>query len=159
MNIKIRQAVISDYSNILNLILEVHKLHLNNRPDVYKDIDTPLSEEEFKNMLNCDNSKVFVAKNTETNELVAYSLTLINTTGEHPMLQPKTFAYIDSFCVKSDCKKKGIGQMLFQHILEFAKTKNASSVQLNVWEFNEDAIKFYEAMGMNTRNRRMELNI
>lgn len=49
--------------------------------------------------------------------------------------------------------------MLFTHIVDYAKSNEASSIQLNVWDFNENAIKFYESLGMSTRNRRMELNI
>lgn len=51
----------------------------------------------------------------------------------------------------------GIGSLLFNHIVEYARLKEASSIQLLVWEFNRDAINFYESMGMSTRNRRMEI--
>jgi diamine N-acetyltransferase len=32
-------------------------------------------------------------------------------------------------------------------------------MQLTVWEFNKNAIKFYESLGMSTMNRRMELKL
>ena len=38
-------------------------------------------------------------------------------------------------------------------------SEGASSLQLSVWEFNQDAINFYEAVGMSMRNRKMELNL
>lgn len=75
------------------------------------------------------------------------------------ILIPSKFAYIDDFCVKSIYQKKGIGRLLFNHVVDYAKTEGASSIQLTVWEFNENAIKFYESLGMSTRNRRMELNL
>ena len=67
--------------------------------------------------------------------------------------------YFDDFCVKSSHQKNGIGRFLFQYIVDYSKTEGASSLQLVVWEFNKDAIKFYETLGMSTRNRRMELNL
>jgi len=48
---------------------------------------------------------------------------------------------------------------LFEHVVNYAKAETASSLQLVVWEFNSAAIKFYEALGMTTRNRRLELNL
>ena len=49
--------------------------------------------------------------------------------------------------------------MLFNYIVEYSKAVSASSLQLVVWEFNKDAMEFYEAMGMSTRYRKMELNL
>jgi ribosomal protein S18 acetylase RimI-like enzyme len=112
MDLKVREAVERDYTEINNLVVEVHNLHVENRSDVYINVDTPLRREHF-----------------------------------------------DDFCVKSSHQKKGIGRVLFQHIVEYSKTEGASSLQLVVWEFNKDAIKFYETLGMSTRNRRMELNL
>jgi Acetyltransferase (GNAT) family. len=49
--------------------------------------------------------------------------------------------------------------MLFKHIVDYAKKSGADVLELTVWEFNSDAIKFYESLGMTTKNRRMELKI
>jgi diamine N-acetyltransferase len=91
--------------------------------------------------------------------VIAYSIVTITTTKSMTILISAKFAFIDDFCVKSVHKKNGIGRLLFQHIVNYAKTEGALTIQLLVWEFNEDAIKFYEAMGMSTRNRRMELTL
>ena len=77
---------------------------------------------------------------------------------QNPIYIPRTFVYVDDFCVKSNFKRNGIGKLLFSHIVDYAKAESATSLQLNVWEFNQDAIKFYEQLGMSTRNRRMEIN-
>ncbi len=75
------------------------------------------------------------------------------------ILRPMTFAYIDDFCVKASKQKNGIGRLLFDYVVSYAKSEGALSLQLIVWEFNKDAIKFYESLGMTVRNRRMELNL
>jgi diamine N-acetyltransferase len=41
--------------------------------------------------------------------------------------------------------------------LDFAKAEGTISIQLIVCEFNKNAIKFYESVGMSARNRKMEL--
>ncbi len=159
MNFKVREAVINDYIEINKLVLEVHNLHLKNRPDVYEEVEAALSREDFDKLLNDKNTKVFVAFDISNKELLAYSIVRIVDTGSIRILIPLKFAYIDDFCVKSTHQKNGIGRMLFDHSVAYAKEEGASSLQLVVWEFNKDAIKFYEALGMSTRNRRMEINL
>lgn len=158
MNLKIREATNNDYAEVYNLTLEVYKLHLKGRPDVYLEIDNPLTKEYFSDLLNSNTSKIFVVENVDNKKLAAYSILQIMTT-KNPILIPKTFIYIDDFCVYSSFKRSGIGKMMFNYIVDYAKSKKADSLQLNVWEFNKAAIKFYGAMGMSTRNRRMEFNL
>ena len=159
MNLTIREATINDYIGISKLVAEVHSLHVKNRPDVYIDIDTPLQSEQFEEVLNKENMKVFVVENTDNKELAAYSIMKIMQTQSISIIIQMRVAFIDDFCVKTDYKKKGIGRLLFRHVVDYAKSEGASSLQLIVWEFNKDAIKFYEAMGMGIRNRRMELTL
>lgn len=159
MNLKVREAISNDYIDISNLTIEIHNLHLKNRPDIYKDVNNPLLKDYFDELLNTNNTKLFVFENTENNELVAYCIVKIMTTQSIPVLIQRRFAFVDDFCVKSSYKKNGIGRLLFQHIVDYAKSEGASSLQLVVSEFNKDAIKFYETIGMSTRNRKMELNL
>jgi len=159
MNLKIREGTANDYIDIKNLYKEVHNLHVKNRPDVFLDVDNPLEKEWYEKLLNSGGKKIFVVEGTYNKELVAYSTVEIITQSNIQILVPSKFAYIDEFCVKSLYQRKGIGRLLFNHIEDYAKSEGASSIQLNVWEFNENAIKFYESMGMSTRSRRMELNL
>lgn len=39
---------------------------------------------------------------------------------------------------------------------KLAKDNNCSSVELNVWAFNENAIKFFEGMGMGVKTMILE---
>lgn len=159
METTIRQAVTSDFESINELVSEVHKLHVKNRPDVYVDVDTPMIKEQFDDLIASNDTKVFVVEDVNNKELVAYSIVSIIASKNIQILIPAKIAFIDDFCVKSSCHKQGIGRLLFKHVVNYAKTEGASSLQLVVWEFNCAAIKFYEALGMTTRNRRMELNL
>ena len=159
MNLKIREALLYDYNDVNNLVAEVHKLHVKNRPDVYVDVDTPLAQEYFEELLNDNDTKLFIVEDIQNKELVAYSIVKIITTRSIQILIPSKFAYIEDICVKFNNQKKGIGRLLFEHIVGYAKTEGISSLQLVVWEFNKNAIEFYQSLGMKTRNRRMELNL
>lgn len=160
MNLKIREGNMSDFEELNVLVLEVHKLHVKNRPDVYVDVDMPLSKQYLQEILSGDSdTKLFVVENCNNGELLAYSIVKVMTHKNIQIFIPMTFAYIEDFCVKASSKKKGIGKLLFEYVKNYAKSQGALSLQLVVWEFNNNAIKFYEAMGMSTRNRRMELDL
>lgn len=157
MNFKVREAKKDDYAAVLKLALEVYKLHLNNRSDVYLDVENPFDEEYFNELLKLITVKIFVVED-ENKNIAAYSIIQILTT-KNPIYIQKKFVYIDDFCVESSYKRMGIGKLLFNYIVDFSRSINAKSLELNVWEFNKDAIKFYETMGMRTRNRRMEISL
>ncbi|WP_160672223.1 N-acetyltransferase [Clostridium sp. C8-1-8] len=159
MSNKIRQAIESDYFELNELVKEVHKLHFRNRPDVYVDSDTPFDRENFIQLLKDKTTRVFVVEASSSNHLLAYSIVTIMPPRSIPILKASSFAYIDAFSVKKTNQRNGLGTLLFNHILSYSKAEGASSIQLIVWEFNKDAIEFYEKMGLTTRNRRMELVI
>jgi ribosomal protein S18 acetylase RimI-like enzyme len=159
MNLKIRKAIENDYIDISNLARDVHKLHVKNRPDIYLEVDNPLMKDRFEDLLNSNNTKLFVVEDIYNNELIAYSIVQIMNQRNIQLLVPSKFVYIDDFCVKSNHQKTGIGKSLFNHIVEYAKSEGVSSIQLTVSEFNKNAIKFYKTLGMSTRNRKMELNL
>ncbi|MCR3761029.1 GNAT family N-acetyltransferase [Clostridium felsineum] len=159
MDIKIRTANENDYIHILELVKEVHALHVKNRPDIYLQTDSPLLKDTFKNLLTKSNIKIFVVEDTYNNKIIAYSIVQIILQRNISLLLKSKFAYIDHFCVKSTHQKLGIGKALFNHIVIFVKSQGVSSLQLTVCEFNKNAINFYESLGMSTRNRKMELNL
>lgn len=159
MNLKVREAISSDYNDISRLNAEVHNLHVENRSDVFTNINNPLLKEHFNNLLNESNIKLFVVEDTDKEQSIAYSTIKIIETQSISILIQRRLAYIDDFCVLSNYKKNGIGRLLFQSIVNYARVEGALSLQLVVWEFNKDAIYFYKKMGMSTRNRKMELNL
>lgn len=54
---------------INEIIREVHDLHVKNRPDVYNETDKPLSEEEFKEILEDDRYKMFLVQKEKVKRL------------------------------------------------------------------------------------------
>lgn len=157
MKLKIREAVKSDYDDVSTLVKEVHRLHVEKRPDIYLDVDNPLLKERFDELLNSGTSKVFVVENIENREIIAYSIFQTLYSQNIHLIIPSKILFIDDFCVKSSYRGNGIGKLLFNYIVDYAKSEGDYSIHLTVSEFNKNAIKFYEEMGMSTRNRKMEL--
>ncbi|MBR4949240.1 MAG: ribosomal protein S18-alanine N-acetyltransferase [Clostridia bacterium] len=54
---------------------------------------------------------------------------------------------ISTFAVREDYRGKGIGKMLFQHIISYAKEQKMEFITLEVRKTNAPAIKIYESLG------------
>ena len=67
--------------------------------------------------------------------------------------------YIDDICVLQKCRRQGIGKALFTRCKEQAKRSGCKMMDLGVWGFNQDAIRFYESCGMTERLRRMQYRL
>ncbi len=152
----IRKAKISDFQGIHNLIMQVHKLHVNKRNDIYKDVD-PMNFEEFRTELSNSNNIYLIAE--LENDIVGICFSQIKEISNNKIMKNRKILHIENICVDENHQKNGIGKKLYEQIVELAKEKNIDNIELMVWGFNENAIKFYENLGMNIKNLRFEQKI
>src|SRR5580658_5951546 len=76
----------------------------------------------------------------------------------HPvdaMHRPRVFAYIEEVVVSSHHRRLGVGKALMQRVEGWARDRKVDQIELIVWEFNDEARKFYESLGYTTSYRRM----
>ena len=152
----IRKAEIKDFNKIHRLIMQVHKLHVKERTDIYKDVD-PMNFEEFKNELS--NSKnIYLVAQLE-NKIVGICFSQIKEISNNRIMKDRKILNIGDICVDEKYQRNGIGKKLYNQIVQIAKEKNIHNVELMVWNFNKNAIKFYENLGMNVKNLKFEQKI
>ncbi len=72
-------------------------------------------------------------------------------------IQLEESMFIDDLCVDAACRGQHIGEKLFEHVKSEAKKIGCYEVTLNVWAGNTGAERFYEKMGMKTKERNMEI--
>ena len=72
-------------------------------------------------------------------------------------MNERDFLDIDEFCVDKAYRRQGIASEMISFIRNYAKEKGWNRLELNMWEFNEEALAFYEAMGFKTYRRYMEM--
>lgn len=149
----IRKARKEDYCRVKELLIQVHKLHVDKRPDIYFDCN-PISEEYFNNILNKED--VIVAVYEEHNEIVGLLEARIKNNFSILIEKPRISMLIETMVVDLKHRNKGIGKKLFTYIFKIAKEKNLNNLELGVWSFNDDAINFYEKMGMKPKIIKME---
>ena len=154
MQISLRKATVDDYNNLCELFDEIDSLHRDNLPHRFKKANGPSREQDYYSGLIADeNVGFFVAEMGD--ELVGFGRVIVSNTPAFPIMVPRHYAIVDSLVVKSGFQKRGIGQMLMEKMQEWAIAKGATSIELNVYEFNETAIAFYEGLGYQTFSRKM----
>jgi len=150
----IRQASLKDIDGLVRLLQQIAKLHHEGRPDLFKPDSQKFSAEEVEKILEDKDFRVFVAAD-EKDYILGYCFSRLKTSN-HPVLHTYTALYIEDFCVDESLRGQGIGKKLFNAALEFGKAQNVYNIELNVWNFNEGAVKFYESLGFSARSMAME---
>ena len=58
--------------------------------------------------------------------------------------------FLEDLFVLEESRRKGIGQKMLDHCMKFAKERNCGRVDLNVLDWNTDAINFYKKIISNS---------
>ncbi|NCB33438.1 MAG: GNAT family N-acetyltransferase [Erysipelotrichia bacterium] len=64
--------------------------------------------------------------------------------------------FVDDLCVHSSARGSHIGKALLEYAERYALEKNCYNLTLNVWSFNQRAVRFYENAGLKPMETTME---
>ena len=152
----IRNAQIDDVNRVSELMLQVAKIHSSARRDIFKEKNIEEIKNEVNNRMN-NKENILIAE--ENNSIFGVIIYKIKEVREHKNLKDRTVLWIDELVVDENIRGKGIGKSLFLEVNKITKESNCNAVELNCWNFNRQAIKFYEKCGMNTQRLIMEVKI
>ena len=128
-------------------ILTIDKDNLDQIHPEYRDKMAILDLEE----VNENNGKCYIA--VEDNKAIGVIMGTIIKYDEYDHLDytcPKT-GEITELIVSKKTRSKGIGQQLMQKMEDYFKSQNCEYVHIDVFAYNETAIKFYRKQGYHTR--------
>lgn len=153
-DIFIRPAEKTDIPAIDKLLYEVHKVHSDARPDLFKAGAKKYTDGELEKILADKNTPVFVA--VKNNAVASYAFCIHKQfLNNNNMTDVKTL-YIDDLCVEENLRGEHIGKQLYDFVISYAKQNGYYNVTLNVWADNTAAVKFYEKIGMRIQKIGME---
>lgn len=72
-----------------------------------------------------------------------------------PIMAPRRYAFIENLAVKKKFRRCGVGKLLVEKAHQWALDQGITQVQLHTWEFNKEAIAFYEKLGYRMVSREM----
>lgn len=151
----IRKANEKDIPKLIDLLGQVLQIHADIRPDIFISGTTKYTNDELKEMIKDETTPIYVAVD-ENDICLGYAFCqLKNQPFSNNMVQFKSL-FIDDLCVDKSTRGQHVGEQLFEHVKNEAKRMGCYEVTLNVWEGNTSAEKFYEKMGLKTKERQME---
>ncbi len=152
MKICIRNAKPEDYSAVEKIMRQVQKMHIDWRPDIYKDSETIFPLERFEQAVQ--ENAFFVA---ECEEEVVGALSVVYRHIENPSQVTRDIIYVDSLAVEEHFRGRGIGHAFFDFLKELKDQKGYDGIELQVNAKNKAAYKMYAGYGFTVKSVSMEL--
>ncbi len=153
---QVRHADPRDIPAIMKLLVQVDMVHHNGRPDLFKGPATKYTEDQLLSILADEKTPVFVCVDEE-DRVLGHAFCVLKQELDSNILTDIRTLYIDDICVDEVFRGQKVGRALYDHAVAFAREQNCYNVTLNVWTLNQNAMAFYERLGMTPQKIGMEL--
>lgn len=153
----VRFAEEKDLDEINELRKQVNDIHVEGRPDVFKAGFGTEIRDFVKIIMNGENSDIIVA---ERNGIICGMVCVdyVNKL-ESPYSKARSFYHVQEIAVDANYRRQGVAKELLEFMIEDAKKRKLGKIELDVWEFNDSAIEFYQAVGFRPTRRWMEYEV
>ena len=156
-NVTVRFAEDRDLDRVNELRKQVNDVHVAGKPEVFK----PGFGDELRDYIfeiRKDPNKEIVVAELEGN-VCGFAVLNHISRPENPFMYERDFLDVDEFGVDEACRRRGVASAMMRFIRDYAKEKGFHRLELNMWEFNDGALAFYEAFGFKTFRRYMEIHL
>ncbi len=149
--IEYQEKYLEDVKDLLveleEYILTIDKDNLDQLHSEYRDKMAILDLEE----VNSNQGKCYLA--IENDEVVGLVMGYVRTYDEYDYLDYKCprSGEVSELIVSKNARSKGIGKKLMQKLEEYLKSIGCEYIFIDIFAYNENAIKFYENLGFHTR--------
>lgn len=138
----------NDYIDLQKIFSQLYDIHYKNRPDSFNNAH-PITKEYFEEILTSDCKHCYVYQDKE--KIIGAILIKEYETDDYVTLKKRKIYEVYDIVVDKNFRKKGIGRKLFEHITDLALQNGISSIIIEVFTFNDEAIQFYQSIGMTAR--------
>lgn len=144
----------SDREAVNALALQIHKLHVQWRPDIYEMPEALFGEDQFLQEIKDRN--LYVAKLDGI--VIGYVLLKIRNF-DWPGVVTRRVMRVDEMCVVETLRNQGFGKEMMADIHALAKAFRCSDLQLGVYPQNDDAVAFYQKCGFTIQSIDMQKKV
>lgn len=143
-----------DRADVNRLAKQVHAMHIEWRPDLYRMPEELFPEEQFMEMVK--DRELYVAK---LNGIVAGFALLRMRVSDGIGRVPRKIMLIDQICVDESFRNHGIGSQMMEEIRVLAKVFGCTDLQLGVYPQNDAAVSFYQKCGFAIKSIDMQRKV
>ena len=153
----VRFAEDHELGRVNELRKQVNDLHVAGRPDFFKPGFPRELADHIDTIRNDPEQKIVVCE--RDGAICGFAVLHHMIKPETPFTKVRDYLDIDEFCVDEAYRRTGAGTEMIEFIRAYAKEKGFSRIELNMWEFNQSALSFYEAVGFSTYRRYLEMKL
>lgn len=151
----IRRATTADIPDILRLLVQVCNVHQDIRPDIFKRDGVKYTKSDLTALLADETRPVWCA--VDDDRFLGYCFCQWVEYRDSSVSTDRKELYIDDLCVDEAVRGRGVATALFRFVTEIASAEGTDFLTLNVWHGNENALRFYEKMGLRPRKITMDM--
>lgn len=153
-NVIVRYAKREELEAVNKIRKQVNEVHVKGRPDIFREDGWQFIEPFVYTRFDEENSGVIVAAIED--EIVGFAVVQYIVRPESPYNKEQKYFHIEEFGVNEAHRRKGIATAMIDFVKEDARKRGFKKIELDMWEFNQDALAFYESAGLKTFRRYME---
>ncbi|MGM9553032.1 MAG: GNAT family N-acetyltransferase [Faecousia sp.] len=133
----------ADFEAVNRLARQVHELHVQWRPDLFRSVQYPISQEEFSTLLR----EQWLLLAQRDGMVVAYAVFAMQQF-DVPKLMPQKSLKLEEICVEEAYRRQGIAKALLYELMRLGKAAGCTDLRLTCDPHNAAGIAFYESLGM-----------
>ena len=149
---RIRAMLPEDFPAVSAMMDDLHALHVAGRPDLYVPMSPIYPESVYLEKLNSPDMLCLIAEEDGAPAGLCF-VEMRKRTG----MRNIPSAYVDDMYVAPAFRRQGVATALFREAEKLAREKGAVRLDLMVWNFNREALAFYESLGMKPQRYILEL--
>lgn len=154
---EIRFAREDELERVNELRKEVNDLHVEGKPDVFKAGFNDELRDHIYDIWNDPEQEIIVAD--ADGIICGFAVVHHIYKAENPFMYERDFIDVDEFGVDERFRRQGVATEIITFIKDYTREKGFKRLELNMWEFNQGALEFYEAVGLKTYRRYMEVYV
>ena len=153
----VRNAVEADLVQVNSLRRMVNELHVNGRPDFFRGDAWSAIEGQAEKFLRADDCELIVA--TVDDQVAGFAMVNFFDRPENPYMKARHYYHVEEFGVSEAFRRLGVATALVDYMKQDAIAHGFTRIELDMWEFNQSALAFYEHAGFGCFRRYMELDL
>ena len=133
----------ADFGAVNRLARQVHELHVQWRPDLFRSVLYPIPREEFAALVQ--EQRLLLAQ--KDGKVIAYAVFGVQQL-DVPKLMPQKTLKLDELCVDEAHRRQGVAKAFLHELMQRGREQGCTDLRLTCDPHNAAGIALYESLGM-----------
>ena len=153
--VQVRPATFEELARINEIRRYVNDVHVTGRPDTFRPGFCSELEQILYKRFEMENWVILAA--VLEGEIAGFASVEYVERPETPYNRARKMYHVEEFGVDPNFHRRGAATALVAYMKQDAAKRGYPRIELDMWEFNQGALAFYENVGFQTYRRYMEL--